>query len=376
MGKLVNVQCESCHGPGSTHTGAKSYDPGVCEQCHAQGAQWSTSGHALTGYKNAHTAGRAECVSCHTGEGYVVAKVRGQQPVFPSVATPLKPANLVSPGEQPPVACAACHDPHQATEPGEGGKSAQLRQHGDVTIPVGVTIQAGEAATCVSCHANNRDKKYMQDYLGGNKTRSTHENPQADVLLGLKESVFDFGESFSSSPHAQVAQNLCITCHMAPNPVLDAGKDGQMGTRDDVKAQSIGGHSFAMAGDVEGKGHIENIASCQASFCHAEGSITTLNREARGDYDGDGKVEGVQDEVKGLLELLAAKLPKDDKGAVLSSTIKADNTTETERQAIWNYWLITADGSYGIHNTGFAIQVLQKTYQHLTGVPVPNATIR
>jgi hypothetical protein len=163
---------------------------------------------------------------------------------------------------------------------------------------------------------------------------------------------------------------------MAANPVLDPGADGEVGTRDDVAAQNIGGHSFSMAAEVEGKGVIENTAACMGSGCHADGSITTFNREARGDYDGDGQVEGVQDEVEGLLEVLATKLPKDDAGAVLSSTISADNTTEVERQAIWNYWLIERDGSLGVHNTGFAVQVLQKTYQHLTGEPVPNATIR
>ncbi len=376
MGKLINVQCESCHGPGSAHTQAKSYDPGVCEQCHEQGSQWINSGHAKTGHNNMEMTGRTACVACHTGEGYVAVKIRHEEPVLPSMETPLKKANLPAPGEMSPVACAACHDPHQATNPDKDGKSLQLRQQGDVTTPSGVKVSAGVAATCVSCHADNRDQKYMKDYLAGTKVRPTHENMQADVLLGLKESVFDFGESLSSSPHGQIVPALCVTCHMAANPVLDPGPDGKEGTRDDVLAKNIGGHSFAMAGEVEGKGEVENVKACMTSGCHAEGSITSFNREARADYDGNGKVEGVQDEVKGLLALLAAKLPKDDKGEVLSSTIKADNTSEVERQAIWNYWMIVRDGSFGVHNTGFTVQLLQKTYQHLTGQPVPNATIR
>jgi len=379
MGKLTSVQCESCHGPGSAHTGASSYDPGVCEQCHEQGLQWATSGHALTGYKNSHTAGNAACAPCHSGDGFVVAKVRKQQPVFPSQATPLQPANIAAPGESPMIGCATCHDPHQASEPDKNGASAQLRLHGAVTIPIGVTIQAGDAAVCVSCHANNRDAQYKQDYQAGKKIRATHENPQVDVLFGVKESAFDFGESLAGpSAHAD-NPNACLTCHMAPNPVLDPGPDGKPGTRDDVTAKNIGGHSWAMAGKVTVNGQekdLQNTAACQASGCHAEGSIQDFDREARADYDGDGKVEGIQDEVKGLLELLAAKLPKDDKGQVLSETIKADNTTEVEREAIWNYDLILRDGSYGVHNAAFTIQLLQKTYQHLTGQPVPNATLR
>lgn len=376
MGKLAGIQCEACHGPGSVHTGASTYDPAVCEQCHTQGEQWKSSGHATnTGYLNSHTATNAACTPCHAGDGYVVAKIRGQQPVFPSQATPLKPANLAVPGEQPRIACATCHDPHKATHPDEHGASAQLRQVGDVKIPVGVTIKAGMGASCVSCHGNNRDAQYKVDYAAGKKVRGPHENPQADVLYGIKESVFDFGASLGNSPHGSMVKDACVTCHMAPNPVLEPGPDGKVGTRDDVRALNVGGHSFAMAGENKGK-EVQNTASCEVEGCHAKGSLPTLDRTARGDYDGNGKVEGIQEEVKGLLKLLEEKLPKDDKGQVLSSTITADNTTEVQRQALWNYRIVLADGSYGIHNTTFTIQLLQKTYEKLTGQPVPNATIR
>jgi hypothetical protein len=44
--------------------------------------------------------------------------------------------------------------------------------------------------------------------------------------------------------------------------------------------------------------------------------------------------------------------------------------------AIWNYWLMMNEGSKGIHNTAFTVQVLQRTYQQLVGKPVPGAYIR
>jgi hypothetical protein len=106
--------------------------------------------------------------------------------------------------------------------------------------------------------------------------------------------------------------------------------------------------------------------------CHAQGQFTTFNRTAYGDYDGDGTIEGIQDEVQGLLDILAAELPKDDEGEVSYKTA----TSEAERGAVWNYQLIAYDGSLGIHNTAFAVQVLQKTYKQLTGNDVPGATLR
>ncbi len=110
--------------------------------------------------------------------------------------------------------------------------------------------------------------------------------------------------------------------------------------------------------------------------CHATGTVTTYNRTAYGDYDGDGTVEGVQDEVQGLLDILAAELPKNDDGNIPSSGIDKMGLTENQLRALWNYTLINNDGSLGIHNTAFAVQVLQKTYKQLTGEDVPGATLR
>ncbi|MEW6033940.1 MAG: hypothetical protein AB1603_03695, partial [Chloroflexota bacterium] len=73
---------------------------------------------------------------------------------------------------------------------------------------------------------------------------------------------------------------------------------------------------------------------------------------------------------KGLLALLAKELPKDAQGNVLSSGITTTNTTEANRKALWNYWIVANDGSYGIHNTSFAVQVLQTTIKELTGKAV------
>ncbi len=375
MGKLANVQCEACHGPGLIHEGVKYaketaalFNPGVCSQCHPQEAQWRYSGHVNTGSKEMHMAEGLACVECHTGQGYVEIKIRGKKPVFPNMATAEEPATLAAPSQQPPVACVTCHDPHAFTEPFEGSSgmaSYQLRVHGEVALPAGVTVGAAESATCVLCHANKRDVAYKADFIAGKKTRGVHSNTQADVFYGV--GAFDYGQKFTNSPHTIVVKEGCIQCHMAPNYVLDAGPDGKKGTRDDVVTPSVGGHSFSTAGEWEGK-RLENVENACAA-CHTD--LTTFNRPAAGDYDGDGKVEGVQDEVKGLLEFLAKELPKDpETGDVLSYPIKPDNTTEAQRKALWNYWLVRNDGSLGIHNTRFVVDLLRLTYKELTGKEV------
>ncbi len=382
-GKFINIQCESCHGPGSVHTEALSYEPGVCSQCHPQEAEWRFSGHAGSGSSEMHMAESTGCAYCHTGEGFVEYKIRHNELVFPHQATADKPANLPEPGAMSPIACVTCHDPHAATEPFNKGTdeapniaSYQLRLTGEVTMYNGETVNAHESAVCVTCHNNKRDLAYKADFLAGQKSRGPHDNPQADNFYGITAAAFDFGEGdYASSPHPMLVEEGCIQCHMAANPVMAPGPDGEMGTRDDVKALSAGGHSWSMEGEYEGE-EVENIGACMTEGCHAEGSITAFNRKAYADYDGDGTIEGIQDEVQGLLDIVAEKLPKNDDGEIPGSGIDKLNLTEVQLQALWNYKLINGDGSLGIHNTAYAVQVLQKTYKQLTGNDVPGATLR
>jgi len=371
MGRTINIQCENCHGPGATaHTGTKSFDPAVCGQCHPQPMEWKFAAHAK---KDPHMATNSSCARCHTGQGYVEEWVRGNKLVMADQATPATPANVPSIEQQSGISCATCHDPHAADHTftsGDAVKSFQLRIVGEVTAPMGWKVNAGDAATCVRCHSDNRTPQNLKDWVAGTRDRGTHENTQADVFFGKGYYDYD-GKLVTTNSFHSTLPEACITCHMAANPTVGAGPDGVMGSRDDLKALSVGGHSWNMEGEWEGK-VVQNTAAC--AQCHA--GATTFNRPAAGDYDGNGKIEGVQTEVQGLMAALRAQLPKDAEGEVLNSPVTPANSTEAQRKAMWNYNLIKIDGSYGIHNTSFTVQLLQKTYKELTGKDVPGATLR
>ena len=387
IGKFINIQCETCHGPGSVHTKALSFEPGVCSQCHPQEAQWRFSGHANTGSTNMHMAESTGCVECHTGQGFVEVKIRGNDPVFPKMATEDNPTNLPEPGATSPVACATCHDPHAATEPFNKGTeeapniaSLQLRLAGEVTMPNGATVNAHESAVCVSCHANKRDLAYKDDYMARKNSRGPHGNTQSDNFYGITPAAFDFGMgNYSSSPHPALVPESCISCHMAASPAAPEGAvvDGvEVVSSHGVSVlNNAGSHTWSMTGSYLGE-EVENVAACMASGCHAEGSITTFNRQAYGDFDGDGRVEGVQDEMAGLLEVVAGALPKNADGNLYGIGFNKADLTDTELQAYWNYNLVASDGSGGVHNTTYSIQVLQRTYKALTGNSVPGAALK
>ena len=85
----------------------------------------------------------------------------------------------------------------------------------------------------------------------------------------------------------------CVTCHQWP--IIADSKDPNY--------QKVGGHSF---NTVSPDGTFDYTAACKS--CH--GDMKDFNFKAKADYDGNGKVEGVQDEVKGLLNTLWGALEK------------------------------------------------------------------
>jgi len=167
------------------------------------------------------------------------------------------------------------------------------------------------------------------------------------------------------SIHVTMTRLGCVDCHMAPTPGW-ADKPG--GEEPLPGHDEVGAHTFKMT-SPDG---VQNLAAC--TDCHLD--LESFNRTARSDYDGDGTVEGIQDEVQGLLDVLF--------DAIIASGVEwlgrypywANVTTEAQKAAIYNWSFVDHDKSLGIHNTARTVQLLQRSYKDLTGEDVPGADLR
>ncbi len=355
LANLGNIQCENCHGPGSAHMGDPegitiSLSAEGCGQCHDEpdhhmkNAQWRLSGHSdaeARAFTYPIGEGHEGCQPCHSGEAYV------------DMANGVEDFRM---GYQP-ITCAVCHDPHSAENEG------QVRIYDTVTLPDGTEVtDAGPSATCMTCH----NGRVAPDEVEQDEPSWPHHSTAAEMIAGT--GGYTYGEEVSNSPHEAMGVG-CVDCHMSTTPGMD-----DAGTPDDATDDTplpghneIGEHTFSMT-SADG---VELVSAC--SECHGE--IEDFNVEAKGDYDGDGTVEGVRDEVQGLLDLLSQAIQDDGATWLGHHPYWEGVTTHEQKAAIYNYMFVWQEGSLGIHNTARAVQLLQASYRDLTGEDVPGADL-
>lgn len=344
LAQLATIGCENCHGPGSEHNGdpkgiSVSLDVKVCAQCHDAPThhsivrEYAISGHGMNKVQ-AEDSGvnRSSCARCHNGTGfYLSASGKALSGTYDTM----------------PIGCASCHDPHS------DANTHQLRKVSSVTLMNGFeTPDAGTGSLCMNCHQSRREatsytKQWASHY-------SPHYGTQTDMFYGQNAVQFGDNTITGISTHTQLA-DACVTCHMSA-----ATGDA---------AYLLGSHTWKMSMTDSTGTVTENVGVCES--CH--GPMSTFDDiKAPEDYDGNGKVEGVQTEVKGMLAKLAAMLPKDNTGAV--STDSADIAgNPSYLKAVYDYLYVVNDGSYGVHNAKYTFAILTRALGIMTGVEVvPN----
>ncbi|MCR4315183.1 MAG: hypothetical protein NUW37_02410 [Planctomycetes bacterium] len=264
------------------------------------------------------------------------------------------------------IGCVTCHDPHDATN------EHQIRRQEPITFATGVVSEdGGHGNLCLGCHQARGTWQTRGD------ATSSHWGPHygisGDMLFGTN-GYENFSHLMVNSvntkawehvgAHSKV-ENTCITCHMAPDPsTVETG------------SLIMGEHTFKITTTDEDGRELSNVANaCQG--CHV--NLETIDRPSKGDYDGDGHVEGHRDEFEGLHEVLGLALER--AGYLTSSGSPVSGITinmagDNLAGALWNWIAVEEDGSHGTHNFGYIIQLMQESYRAITGSYPPGADIR
>jgi len=362
----ANIQCESCHGPGLRHmlggglTNAigVTVSAGDCGACHdspthhIKNFEWGQSLHGMGLIVNRSGNTFGSCGSCHSAKGFIDLNDPGYR------LTDSTKTNFVRGTYNEGITCAACHDPHSV-----GLGAYQLRNIPSFTIATNWTVNiGGDGIVCMNCHHDRNEANARINTGSGN---APHHGTQADMLFGTN--AYQYGMSMPSSRHWQVCEDTCVTCHMQTTPTnLVAGAVNKVGGHTfKISWNGITTNTLSSGNPVYSSNTVYLTAACAP--CHQ--GVTNFNFGGE-DYDQNGYVQGVQQEITNMLVQLTWLLPPYNGQYVSNSLIFVSSTNAAAmklKRAAYNYYFVYEDRSLGVHNPKYAAALLRASIDDLKG---------
>ena len=171
---------------------------------------------------------------------------------------------------------------------------------------------------CIKCH----NPEYNPDEVGEPDGSEVHHST-AFMFEGKGGYEYE-GYTYTSSAHKFAVTEKCVTCHVFMTEFQEGPPE--------VPAYT--GHSFTP--------HLQACVTCHSDFSPADSSF---------DY-------------RGTQTTVTAKL--DELTQLLAAASSADSATTAFKRAKFNHDFVEAEGSHGIHNTKYAMGLLESSIANFT----------
>ncbi len=345
---LIFIGCtkEGPQGPaGANGTNGKDANA-TCTNCHnfsdtviVKIFQYDASKHAAA--TTIAEAARGGCSGCHSHEGFLEKLQTG--------STVTQAYN-----DAAPINCRTCHTIHATYTPADWALRDVTPVHPyiDTTSSIDLTVQLaggtdGTSNLCGKCHQARKTSPWVTNPKGTDSLSVTsnrwgpHHGPQFLMLAG--KGAFEMGSSaFRSTNHKGNA--TCRNCHMGP-----------------AQGNMVGGHTWTMSSSSTG----DNVAVCKP--CHSAIGTT---------FDYNGAQTTINTKYKTLMTLLGNKNIIDTVASSSTylllkgvSASKPKKFTQIQLAVIWNFNMVAADRSMGIHNFAYFSDMLDAGIAYMQSLP-------
>jgi len=347
MGIMVSCTKEGPAGPaGADGTNGSDGTDGVdgnvsCLVCHTavnmDEIATTFSGHKhANGTSFAYAGSRDGCAYCHSGDGFIN---------FTRTGVSMAPATVTS------LECGTCHSNHGSLE---DGISAPMRA---VSAPASLInnsiYEHGGGNLCATCHQARRgpdsyygteDKTYAQKFTGDDITTyqahaSIGPNGTMELVGDTLFVTFDVPfatHTYTNSTHAGP--------HHGPQANMFAADFGSVAGAPFDRDHHTDCSSCHVATETAGSGHsfVPDVAMC--NDCHGDAFDMGAEQDA---------IAARIDAVGAALEAIGAIHIAEDGVHPMYASLETDKWN-----AFWNYMCLVEDKSEGLHNFGYAKQLL------------------
>jgi len=246
------------------------------------------------------------------------------------------------------IVCITCHDPHQTNK-----YPAQLRNPiastNDYFMPTNgsfATHYKANVNICAQCH-NHAGAAW------NNSASAPHHSPQYNMLLGTIGELESGETPHQPGSHALLLTNQCVDCHMQSSPYAGADRP------------AVTGHTFRVDRyDVCLKCH----PYPQQLVTFATGAISNQVQQVKADLDywaAHAAPASLWEKYGNLAweyttpgELSGGGPGPDPAGQKL--------IPENIQKARFNLYIVLSDGSYGVHNPYYAVDLLNAAEDWIT----------